>query len=270
MKKLILAGCAVAMTLNFGVARPAAASIPTPALTVDGRGVTCPVSAEDGTTYVSLRAVTEAMYPTAQVSWEGGQAVVRLNGKTITARPGDCYIEGGGRAIYLPHGVQVSGGRVMVPVRALTELLGGWVDWNGATGTVSVWGGAGIESASYDADELYWLSRIISAESAGEPLEGKIAVGNVVLNRVASADFPDTIYTVIFDSRYGGQFEPVRNGTIYNEPTAESVLAAKLVLEGANTAGKSLYFLAPHLTSNHWTMENRPYVTTIGCHWFYA
>ena len=50
---------------------------------------------------------------------------------------------------------------------------------------------------------------------------------------------------------------------------AESVLAAKLVLDGARAAGDSLYFLAPELTDDHWIMENQSYVTTIGCHWFY-
>ena len=94
-------------------------------------------------------------------------------------------------------------------------------------------------------------------------------MGNVVLNRVADGGFPNTIYGVIFDDRWGGQFEPVRNGTIYDEPTEESVLAAKLCLEGANTAGDSLYFLAPALTTNHWIMQNRTYRTTIGSHWFY-
>ena len=58
-------------------------------------------------------------------------------------------------------------------------------------------------------------------------------------------------------------------GTVYVEPTHESVLAATLVLVGAIAAGDSLYFLAPELTDNHWTMENQTYVTTIGCHWFY-
>ena len=59
------------------------------------------------------------------------------------------------------------------------------------------------------------------------------------------------------------------NCTVYDEPTQESLLAAKLVLDGARAAGNSLYFIAPELTDNHWTMENRTYVTTIGCHWFY-
>lgn len=113
------------------------------------------------------------------------------------------------------------------------------------------------------------MSRIISAESRGEPLLGKIAVGTVVLNRVASKEFPNTIYDVIFDRKWGVQFQPTANGTIHNEPTAESVLAAKLVLEGARAAGDSLYFLAPDLTQNHWIMNNRDHVATIGCHWFY-
>ena len=85
----------------------------------------------------------------------------------------------------------------------------------------------------------------------------------------SSADFPDTIYGVIFDDRWGGQFTPVRNGTIYQEPSARSVEAARLCLSGANTAGESLYFLAPALATNHWVMENRTHVVTIGSHWFY-
>ena len=124
-------------------------------------------------------------------------------------------------------------------------------------------------SLYYKEDELYWLSRIISAESRGEPLLGKIAVGNVVLNRAEHKDFPATIYGVIFDDRWGGQFEPVSNGTVYQTPTEESVLAARLVLDGADVAGESLYFLAPILTNNHWIIENKTFVMRIGAHWFY-
>ena len=113
------------------------------------------------------------------------------------------------------------------------------------------------------------MSRIISAESRGEPLAGKLAVGTVVLNRVASSQFPDTIYGVIFDDKWGVQFTPTANGTIYQEPTAESVLAAKLCLDGAREAGDSLYFLAPKIATNHWVMENRELVAIIGNHWFY-
>lgn len=120
-----------------------------------------------------------------------------------------------------------------------------------------------------DDDAVFWLARIISAESKGESLEGQIAVGNVVLNRVKSPEFPNTIYGVIFDDRWGGQFEPVRNGTIYLDPTAQSIQAAKQCLSGVNNIGNCLYFLAPDLAQNFWIPQNREYVTTIGCHDFY-
>ena len=238
---------------------------------VDGAVVERGARVVDGSTYVSLRQVTESLRKDAQVSWEE-QAVVRGQDLLVTARPGEPYIEANGRALFVPDGVLLEDGRTLVPVRTLAKALGAEVEWDQAEGKVRVTSGAGpIQGASlyYKADDVYWLSRIISAESQGEPLLGKIAVGNVVLNRMKSGEFPDTLYGVIFDGRWGGQFEPVRNGTIYQSPTEESILAAKLCLEGADVAGESLYFLAPALTDNRWIMENRPYVMTIGAHWFY-
>ena len=114
-----------------------------------------------------------------------------------------------------------------------------------------------------------WLSRIISAESRGESLRGQVAVGNVILNRVASGQFPDTIRDVIFDRKDAVQFEPVANGTIYSEPTAQSVLAARLALNGTSVVGNSLYFFNPSYSSGSWVRQNRPYHGTIGCHVFY-
>ena len=154
----------------------------------------------------------------------------------------------------------------------------------GATGTASVvtacggsveWdpylGGAAVTSAGaeYDAADFYWLSRIISAESRGEDMTGQIAVGNVVLNRVKSAEFPNTIPSVIFDRKHDVQFTPVSNGTVYLPPTAQSIQAAKRALNGENTAGKALYFYAPALSQGTWINANRTYLKTIGCHRFY-
>ncbi len=266
MKRWMAAVALSAMVLTGGRAAAAPVLVDGAALEDTGSQV------YRNTTYVSLRAVTEALRPDAAVTWEDGQAVVRASGLTLTARPGDCYIEANGRALYVPDGVGLADGRTLVPIRTLAAALDAAVDWDRATGMVSVTSGTGaIRPAGgyYDQNDLYWLSRIISAESRGEPLLGQIAVGNVVLNRVASAEFPNTIYSVIFDSRWGGQFEPVRNGTVYQSPAESSVLAAKLCLEGADAVGESLYFLAPALTEQHWTMENRTYVTTIGTHWFY-
>ncbi len=242
-------------------------------LKVDGKAIPCDVSPRviGGSTYVSLRSVTEALRADANVSWEG-KAVARASGLTLTAKPGDRYVEANGRALYVGNAVQAEAGRTLVPVRVLAKALDAQVYWDAATGDVDIQSGSGAITAGdahYNPDDLYWLSRIISAESQGEPLAGKIAVGNVILNRIKSNEFPNSVYGVIFDNRWGGQFTPAKNGTIYYEPTAESVLAAKLCLDGANTAGESIYFLAPAIASNHWAMNNRPYVTTIGNHWFY-
>ena len=262
-------GAALAAALTLGAAQPALAA---EVLSVKGRNVWSEANARlvgGGTTYVSLRTVAGLLAPEAVVSWENGVAWVRGDGLTLSARPGDVWLTVNDRALYIPGGVLLENGRTLVPIRVLAEALGGTVDWSREKGITLAAGSGRAADPAYTEDELYWLSRIISAESRGEPLLGKIAVGTVVLNRVASSEFPDSIRDVIFDSKWGVQFQPVANGTVYHEPTAESVLAAKLVLDGARAAGDSLYFLAPELTSNHWTMENREFVVTIGCHWFY-
>ena len=263
------AGVALGLALALPLAQPAAAAN---VLSVGGENLWNQASArlvEGGTTYVSLRTVAEVRAPDAQVTWENGAARVRGEGVTLAAKPGERWLTVNDRALYIPHGVLLENGRTLVPVRALAEALGGEVDWSREAGVTLTPGSGRAAAPAYTAEELYWLSRIISAESRGEPLLGKIAVGTVVLNRVASREFPNNIHDVIFDTKWGVQFQPVANGTVYHEPTQESVLAAKLVLEGARAAGDSLYFLAPDLTNNHWIMENREFVVTIGCHWFY-
>ena len=98
---------------------------------------------------------------------------------------------------------------------------------------------------------------------------GQIAVGNVVLNRVASPEFPNTIWGVIFDRRYGVQFTPVANGTVYATPTESAVIAARLCLEGVTVSQRALYFLNPAKASSFWIVYNRPFAFRIGTHDFY-
>lgn len=259
-----------------------AAGVLTAALTFPAGALTLRVNGEEqtaaaravlinDTTYVSLRSVAAMLDENACVIWRGGVARVETASLNLTARPGDYYIQANGRCFYAAEQVKLQNGVTMVPLRALALAMGGTVDWERGSRTAVLSAGSGVPAAAdYGEEDLYWLSRIISAESKGEPFTGKLAVGTVVLNRVSSSEFPNTIKGVIFDSRWGGQFEPVSNGTVYDTPTEESVAAAKLCLEGVRVAGNSLYFLAPHLTNNHWIMNNRDYVTTIGSHWFYC
>lgn len=123
---------------------------------------------------------------------------------------------------------------------------------------------------NYRDEDLYWLSRIIHAEAQGESYQGKVAVGNVIINRVNSGQFPNTIKGVVFDKQHGyTQFSPVIDGTIYNSPGAESIKAATEVLNGARPVGNALYFLNPRKSTNFWITKNRKYMTTIGLHDFY-
>ena len=92
-------------------------------------------------------------------------------------------------------------------------------------------------------------------------------MGNVVLNRVASPLFPNTVRDVLFQPN---QFTPASSGVLQRTPSAESVIAAKLCLDGANTAGNALYFVNPRVSPNSWAARNRPYVATIGAHAFFA
>ena len=113
---------------------------------------------------------------------------------------------------------------ILVPYGA-GRALGAYINWNGASSAVEITSGSSpIPSGTlaYQEDVVYWLSRIIYAESGNQSLDGKIAVGNVVLNRVASPRFPNTVYEVIFQRN---QFTPAMTGSINRTPSAESVIA---------------------------------------------
>ena len=224
----------------------------------------------EGVYYVSLTTAVRALRPDAAITWEGEHAVVTADGLTIRVRVGDQYLEANGRYLYIFYRVLTGGGQVLVPARIIAQAMGAWVEWHQDTGVLEFHSGSGaIEpgEAFYDSDSVYWLSRIIHTESGNQPLDGKLAVGTVIMNRVESPLFPDTIYDVIFAPN---QFSPVRTGAIHREPNAESVIAAKLVLEGIRVGGDSLYFINPVTSPNSWAQRNRTYVTTIGSHAFYS
>ena len=124
-------------------------------------------------------------------------------------------------------------------------------------------------SKFYREDEVYWLSKIISAESGGETLIGQIAVGDVIMNRVKSNLYPNTIYGVIFDRKYGVQFSPTLDGSIYKNPTYTATLAAKICLEGTSLSDNALFFLNPKTAESNWIVKSRKYAYTIGGHDFY-
>ena len=225
-----------------------------------------------GTVYLPIRAVSESLE--LSCSWDEDARFALVEGEDSTLRflPDSnlCYVNGKKSVVKS----YIEDGRIFVPVRFVSENYGADVSWDEKyyrvlieKDDVSV--PSHLEDKTYNQDEVYWLSQIIHAEAEGEPKKGLIAVGNVVLNRVSSKEFPNTIYGVIFDKKGGVQFEPVLNGSIYKKPSYESIEAAKLALSGENTAGKSLFFLNPKTAQSSWIVKNRKYYSSIGNHDFY-
>lgn len=223
-----------------------------------------------GTAYVPLRGFADAL--SLSISWDSKTATATVSGRGVTLSVSKYtpYIISNGVYFYMPSGVLMSDGRLTLPARVLAAAYGLTASWDHSARTVLLTGSVTPPSVSYNSDAVYWLSRIINAEAEGEPLAGKIAVSNVVLNRAASADYPNTIYGVIFDRKYGVQFEPTVDGRIRLSPNTESVAASKLCLNGASVVGKSLYFLNPNKADSTWFVKNLRYVATIGAHAFYA
>lgn len=187
---------------------------------------------------------------------------------SLTAAVGGDYVVANGRYLYAEDGVVQLEGRVAVPVRLLARVFNLDVAYDAQDGLVLLTSredaGPYLEDAAYDGDTLYWLSRIIYAESGNQPLEGKIAVGNVVMNRVNNPRFPNNIYDVLFQKN---QFSPAASGSIYRDPNEESVVAAMLVLDGAKVTPDALFFNAAGVRS--YASRTRTYVATIGDHAFY-
>lgn len=195
------------------------------------------------------------------------------NNLTIRATAGKQYIEANGRYFYTGADIQLFNGEIYVPIRPFVKALNCHIQYNSNDNCFYVRSGDTslllYDAQVYNNDSVYWLSRIIEAEAGSEPFKGKLAVGNVVLNRVRSNQYPNSIYGVIFDTRYGVQFSPVSNGTIYNTPDKESIIAAKACLEGYSLSSEILYFQNPRLSTSSWITKNRPFAFSVGKHDFY-
>lgn len=118
-------------------------------------------------------------------------------------------------------------------------------------------------SINVTTSEKALMARLVEAEAKGEPFAGKVAVVDVVLNRVKSGSFPNTIQGVIYQA---GQFSPVSNGSIYNTPSEASIQAVEEALRN-NGGNGSLYFYNPITADSHW-LDGMETTTRIGNHIF--
>lgn len=116
----------------------------------------------------------------------------------------------------------------------------------------------------FTESEISLLARIISAESRGEPYEGQVAVGAVILNRIDHPSFPNTLAGVIYQP---SAFTCVTDGQINENVSDSSKKAAQDALNGWDPTGGAIYYYNPAKTTNKW-IYSRPVITTIGKHKF--
>lgn len=122
------------------------------------------------------------------------------------------------------------------------------------------------ETASSGSKDIDLLARVINAEARGEPYLGQVAVGAVIMNRVKSAEFPNTISGVVYQK---GQFSSVTDGQINAAYENEDQIrkAAQEAYNGSDPTGGALYFYNPKTAKSKW-LYTRPTLTTIGSHRF--
>lgn len=123
---------------------------------------------------------------------------------------------------------------------------------------------AATAGAPATESESYLLARLVHGEARGEPYTGKVAVAAVVLNRVRSAAFPNTISGVIFQS---GAFDCVRDGQIWLTPDSESLRAANDALAGWDPTAGCVYYYNPATATSAW-IWSREVRLSIGAHSF--
>ena len=244
-----------------------------PTLLINGQPAPVEVNREmqKGITYVSLAVMTRQLAPNAQINWDGSAVTVVTDQLNLTAKVGELYVEANGRYLYVPELVQINqSNQVIVPLRVIAKAFDAAVGYDAATGLTTVTGGSGAilsGDAFYNPDDLFWLSRVIHRESGNQPMEGRMAVGNVVLNRVADPAFPDTVEGVLAQKN---QFTTYKSGVLAaTEPSEKSTIAAKLVMDGGEveeTKGATFFDSG----SNSWAARNKRHIATIGGHKFYG
>lgn len=241
-------------------------------LTVGGKKLTYPALSINSTVYVPLREAASAIGAKVSYSSSSRTMTVSAPGLLMTATDGGYVTYANGRTLFsFSPNVIMSNGRMYIAASTFAKATGLTLSHTSSSASL---GGTlkPILSADkyYKEDEVFWLARIITAEAKGESLLGQIAVGNVIMNRVASRQYPNTIYGVIFDRKWGVQFSPVLDGSIYNTPTYTATLAAKIILEGTKLSNDSLFFLNPLTAESNWIVKSREYLYTIGGHDFYS
>lgn len=197
-----------------------------------------------GQPYMRVTELCQILGPDAQVADNGNAVSMAMSGLVLTAQIGQQYLACNGRYLYLEAGPQLVDGAVALPVEDLVKCLGLTAYWDRARWELSLADTQVKPLANgedvYDETDVFWLSRLIYAMAAEQPLQVQLAVGDVCVNRIGNGRFAgqNNVYQVIFAKN---QFDVVTNGMIYSQPDEAATVAAKLALEGCDVTGGANY-----------------------------
>ncbi len=203
----------------------------------------------DDTAYIVARTLVETLGGT--VSWddETKQVGMMIADKNISLTIDSDQAIVNENKVQMSSAPFIRNGRTYIPLRFVTENFGVDVVWDGEHFEVKLSSEQEIPNEnyviekSYNYDDILWLSRIIQVETSDGSLEMKLAVANVVLNRVKDARFPNSVYDVIFQIDVYTQFPPAHKDSFQTlEPSHLSKIAAKKALEGVNVIEDGLFF----------------------------
>lgn len=162
----------------------------------------------------------------------------------------------------------IYGSQTVTAVKKFQQKNGLTVDGIAGTNTLKAMGimnsSSSSGSSSNNSSNVNLLARAIYGEARGEPYTGQVAVGAVILNRVKSSKFPNTIAGVIYQS---GAFDAVSDGQINLTPDSTAKKAAQDALNGWDPSYGAIYYFNPSTATNKW-IWSRPLTVTIGKHRF--
>lgn len=162
----------------------------------------------------------------------------------------------------------IFGSQTLQAVKSFQKANGLGVDGIVGTKTLAALGiqssSSSSSTSSSNSSNVNLLSRLVYAEARGEPYKGQVAVAAVVLNRVASSSFPNTISGVIYQS---GAFDVVSDGQINMSANSTAIKAAQDAINGWDPTNGCIYYFNPSTATSSW-IWSRPQVLTIGNHIF--
>ncbi|MDD4689168.1 MAG: stalk domain-containing protein [Eubacteriales bacterium] len=244
MKKIILS--IIVMLLVYSVAYGQPVSIEGYDIPIDIKindiTLKTPVTSfiQDDTVYVPLRAICEAFG--ANVSWNDETEVATVTRGDISIQISENSASNGITKGYMYHD------SLCAPIRLIVQKFGFLVGWDNRYHNVIITDenftlpDASIDRNAYSNDDILLLAKLIYAEAGATTFSEQLGIGSVVMNRVKSSSYPNTISGVIYDKKWAVQFPPAFDGSLDRDPSGIAIIAAKCAAHGVNNVGSSIGF----------------------------